>query len=136
MVYRWNFDHFGVLWHIQKTTFASMSLYFNDKLSLFLTEVSFETSEENHLSYFQKGYFFKILWWFHQPHNQVKCRQKNKIFSEVFTKWTIVLKTMTFLAGQSLVKLRSEIVVYELFEPRPSCFGPDQNLLWTDWVWT
>ena len=63
-----------------------MSPYFNDKLSLFLTEVSFETSEENPLSFFQKGYFFKILWWFYQPHNQVKYRQKNKMFSEVFTK--------------------------------------------------
>ena len=28
-----------------------------------------------------------------------------------------------------VVKLRSESVVSELFEPRPSCFGPDRNLL-------
>jgi hypothetical protein len=34
-----------------------MSPYFNDKVSLFLTEVSFETSEENQLSYFQNGSF-------------------------------------------------------------------------------
>ena len=33
----------------------------NDKLSSFLTEVSFDTSEENQLSYFQNGYFDKIL---------------------------------------------------------------------------
>ena len=38
-----------------------MSQYFNDKLSLFLTEVSFDTSEEKEVSYFQNGYFFKIL---------------------------------------------------------------------------
>ena len=38
-----------------------MSPYFNDKLSLFLTEVNFETSEENQLSYFQNGYFKKIF---------------------------------------------------------------------------
>ena len=32
-----------------------MNQYFNDKLSLFLTEVSFDISEENQLSYFQNG---------------------------------------------------------------------------------
>ena len=35
-------------------------------------EVSFDTSEENQLSYVQNGYFFKILWGCHEPHNQVK----------------------------------------------------------------
>ena len=43
---------------IQKPSFASMTQYFKDKLSLFCTEVSFATSEENQLSYFQNGYFF------------------------------------------------------------------------------
>ena len=38
------------------------------------TEVSFDTSEENQLSYFQNGYFFKILWVAHKQNNQVKCR--------------------------------------------------------------
>ena len=47
---------------MQKTTFASKNLSFNDKLSLFLAEVSFDTSEGNQLSYFQNGYFDKILW--------------------------------------------------------------------------
>ena len=51
-----------------------MNQYFNDKLSLFLAEVSFDTLEENQLSYFQNGYFFKILWGCHEPYNQVKCR--------------------------------------------------------------
>ena len=64
--------------------------------------MTFDTSEGNQLSYFQNGYFFKILWWFHQPHNHVRCRQKIRMFSEVFTKWTIALKIVTFLAGQSL----------------------------------
>jgi len=32
-----------------------MNQYFNDKLSLFLTEVSFDISEENQLSYFKNG---------------------------------------------------------------------------------
>ena len=36
-----------------------MNQYFNDKLSLFLAEVTFDVSEENQLSYFQKGYFLK-----------------------------------------------------------------------------
>ena len=43
------------------TSFASKSQYFDDKLSLFLTEVSFDTSEGNQQSYFQNCYFFKIL---------------------------------------------------------------------------
>ena len=68
----WN--HFFGPCHTQTTNFAFMNQYFNDKLSLFLTEVSFNTSEENQLSYFQNGYFFKILWGCHEPYNQVKCR--------------------------------------------------------------
>ena len=36
--------------------------------------ISFDTSEENQPSYFQNGYFFKILWWCHDPYNQEKCR--------------------------------------------------------------
>ena len=36
-----------------------MNQYFNDKLSLFLAEVTFDKSEENQLSYFQKGYSLK-----------------------------------------------------------------------------
>ena len=49
----------------KKTIFASINQYFNDKLSLFLTEVSFNTLEENQLIYFQNGYFFKIVWGCH-----------------------------------------------------------------------
>ena len=84
-VSRWLLILFQEPWHIQKTIFASMSPYFNDKLSLFLTEVNFETTEENQLSYFQNGYFFKILWWSHQPHNKGICRWRNEIISECFT---------------------------------------------------
>ena len=40
-------------------TFASKSQYFNDKLSLILTEVNCGTSEGNQLSYFQNCHFFK-----------------------------------------------------------------------------
>ena len=39
--------------------FASMNQYFNGELSLFLAEVTFDMSEENQRSYFQKGYFLK-----------------------------------------------------------------------------
>ena len=85
MVSRWYFDYLGGLQRIQKATFTSMSPYFNVKLSLFLTEVSFETSEENQLSYFQNGYFFKILWWSHEPHYKGICRWRNEIISECFT---------------------------------------------------
>ena len=40
-------------------------------------KVSFDTSEGKQLSHFQNGYFFKILWWCHQPQNQVKCWSRN-----------------------------------------------------------
>ena len=63
---------------IYKTIFASMNQYFNDKLSLFLTEVSFDISVENQQSYFENGHFFKMLWWCHEPYNQVKFRLKNE----------------------------------------------------------
>ena len=49
------------------------------------TEISFASSEGNHLSYSQNDYFFKILWWSHQPHNKGICRWKNKMISECFT---------------------------------------------------
>ena len=59
IVCRWYFDQFWRQCHIQKTIFASMNQYFNSKLSLFLTEVSFDTPEENQLSYFLKWIFFQ-----------------------------------------------------------------------------
>ena len=40
----------------------------------YFTEVIFDTSVENQLPYLQNDYFSKNLWWFHEPHNQVKCR--------------------------------------------------------------
>ena len=67
-------EHVVNVKQIQKTIFDSMNQYFNDKLSLFLNEKSFDTPEENQPSYFQNGYFFKILWGCHEPYNQVKCR--------------------------------------------------------------
>ena len=74
IVSRWYFDPFLGQKHIQKPTFVSKTQYFRDKLSLFCTEVSFDTTEENQLSYFQNAYFFKILWWLHEPNNQLNCR--------------------------------------------------------------
>ena len=59
IVCRWYFDHFWRPWLTQKTIFASINQSFNGKLPLFLTEVNFDTSEENQLSYFQKWIFFK-----------------------------------------------------------------------------
>ena len=46
-VSKWYSDHFWGPWHTQKSIFASMNQYFNDKLSLFLTKGGFDTSEEN-----------------------------------------------------------------------------------------
>ena len=61
-----------------------MNQYFNGKLSLFLTEVDFDTSEENQVSNFQNCIFFQNSLVSHEPHNQVKCRFKKK--SELFIK--------------------------------------------------
>ena len=51
-----------------------MNQYFNNKLSLFLTEVGFDTSEVKELSYFQNVYTSKFLKSFYETHNQVKYR--------------------------------------------------------------
>ena len=37
-------------------------------------EVNYDASEENQLSYFPNGDFFKILLGCHELYNQVKCR--------------------------------------------------------------
>ena len=54
-------------------------MFLNALFQGYFTEVSFDTSERNQLSHFQNGYFFKILWSFNEPQNQVKCRLKNKM---------------------------------------------------------
>ena len=59
IVSRWYLGKFLGPWHVKKTIFASMNQYFIDKLSLFLTEVSFDTSEGNHFQKFPKWLFFK-----------------------------------------------------------------------------
>ena len=41
----------------------------NTSFQGYFAEVSFVTSEGNQLSYFQNGYFDKILWWSHEPQN-------------------------------------------------------------------
>ena len=57
-------DILVIFWTItySKDNFCFHETNFIDKLSSFLTKVSFDTSEGNQLSYFQNGYFFKILW--------------------------------------------------------------------------
>ena len=49
----------------------------------YFPDMSFDTSEENQLSFLRNNYFFKSLWSFHEPHNKVKCRQKNYIIPEL-----------------------------------------------------
>ena len=69
-----------------------MNQYLNDKLSLFLTEVNFDTLEEKQLAYFQNGYFFKILWKCHEPYNQVKMQVKKlNTISELFINKILIL---------------------------------------------
>ena len=66
------------------------------------TKVGFDTSEENLLSCFQNGYFFKILWWCHEPFNQVKCRWKNENDFWTFYQQKNWFKFVSFLTDQSL----------------------------------
>ena len=68
VVSSWYFDYFWEQWHLQKTTFAYMNQYFNDKLGLFLTKVSFVTSRKTAIIS-SKRLFFKILWGFHELHS-------------------------------------------------------------------
>ena len=70
-----------------------MNQYLNDKLSFILTEVSFDTSDGKQLSYFQNGYFFKILLWSHEPHNAGK---KIKSIFELFIKQKMEFKFVLF----------------------------------------
>ena len=83
-----------------------MNQYFNNKLSLFLTEVSFGTSEENQLSYFQNGNLKKILWGCHEPYNQVKCREK-KLSSELFTNRFFENTFVSFEVRQRITDLKT-----------------------------
>ena len=79
-----------------------MNQYFNDKLILFLTEVGFDTSEENQLSYFQKWIFFQNSLVSHEAHNLKKCRKKIKMINELFTKQKIEFKIVLFSSSQTL----------------------------------
>jgi hypothetical protein len=46
----------------------------NASFQAYFTEVSFDTSEGNQLSYFLNSYFSQILLRFHETQNQVKYR--------------------------------------------------------------
>ena len=75
-----------------------MSPYLNDKLSLFFTEVSFETSEENQLSYFQNGYVFKLFLKFHEPNNQ----SVGEVFISISRNLDIIFTTVFRASKQRL----------------------------------
>ena len=55
-------DLWGISFHPVVVVGLGNDLLFNFIVGHCDTEVSFETSEEKQLSYFQNGYFFKILW--------------------------------------------------------------------------
>ena len=75
-----------------------MNQYFNDKSSIFLTKVNFDTSEENQLSYFQNGYFFKYLWWYHEAHEGKEIKH----FFELFINEKIDHTFVWFISNKSL----------------------------------
>ena len=76
------------------TIFASMNQFFNSKLSLFLTKVSFNISEENQLSFFQKCIFFQ---------NLGKMQVKKNYFCELFTNNFFRYTFVTFVLRQTIV---------------------------------
>ena len=47
--------------HIQKTTFASMNQYFNDKSIIFLTKVNFDNFKETNRHIFKMVIFSKFF---------------------------------------------------------------------------
>ena len=51
---------------------------------------------------FFKWLFFSKLWWFHEPHNQVKCRWKNKTFSELYINKIFEYTFVTFECEQTI----------------------------------
>jgi hypothetical protein len=78
-----------------------MSPYFNDKLSLFLTEVSFETSEENQLSY-TLSLFKKVI----SKNLLVKSSENNLIFSAAFYLIMCLMKTPKSFEKIVILKIR------------------------------
>ena len=80
-----------------------MNQYFNDKLSLFHAEASFDNSEEKQQSYFQNDYFFKILWKCDEPYDQVKCRQENELNFWSFYQKKFEFNIVLFSSTQSLL---------------------------------
>ena len=48
------------------------------------------------------GCFFKILWWFHEPNNQIKSREKYSGSSELFTIIIFDYWIVTILPAHSL----------------------------------
>ena len=94
-------------------TYPKGNFCFHESISsIFLTEVNFDTSEGNQLSYFQNGLFFKILLSFHEPHNQVKYRWKNEVFSELFTNTFFEIIFVTFVSNKSLRCLYHTWIVF------------------------
>ena len=67
-------------------------------------KVSFDNSYENQLSYFQNGYFSKILWSFYDPYNQVKYTKKFKWFTNLFINKIFEYTFVRFVSDQSLIR--------------------------------
>ena len=81
----------------------------------------FDTSIGNQLPCFQNGYFFKILWWFHEAHNWVNSRWKNKYFFQLF----INEKFITLLWHSFRIRVYSSETtdIYETLWTRLSIIG-------------
>ena len=111
----WDSDgHFEVLgasksWLDQKLQHKVSQKHFFHALKCIISGL-FRRSEfwqllGNQLSYFQNGYFFKILWWSHEPHNLWICRWKNQVISECFIIKNHEFTFVSFSSSHSLFGL-------------------------------
>ena len=73
------FSFFAII--IKEAIFVKMKKIIAENASIqgYFTEVCFATSKGNQLSYFQNGYFFKMLWWLMIfPLHQLKPKTKTQ----------------------------------------------------------
>ena len=108
------YNLFHSLW-IKSYIMMSVIFFFMPENASFqgqFAEVIFDTSEGNQLSYVQNCYFIKIVWSFDEPHSQVKCRLKNKIY---FLNFSLMKNIVSFESNRSIFESRSLSPVHFFF---------------------
>ena len=96
--------------------------------------MSFHTSEEKQLSCFQKWILFQNSLMISWPQNQVKCRWKNKIISELFTIRNVEFGIVTFLTAQSLIHILLVSIQYQIRNKIQIKYVAITDFLFTIWT--